>query len=92
MAAAHSSVAVREATLLLPTLQAQKTLALFTAPTLISPEQVCVSASVRVSMDLSDLLFSSFRWRLCVRVCVRICDECVFVPLLLICMALTVYV
>lgn len=56
MGAAHSSVAVssqavREATLLLPTLQAQKTLALFTAPTLISPEQVCVcvSASVRVS-------------------------------------------
>lgn len=43
-------------------------------------------------MDLSDLLFSSFRWMLCVRVCVRICDECVFVPLRHICMALTVYV
>lgn len=50
---AHSSVAVssqavREAALLLSTLQAQKTLALFTASTLISPEQVCVSASVCV--------------------------------------------
>lgn len=53
MDAAHSSVAVREATLLLPTLQAQKTLALFTAPTLISPEQVCVSASVRVWIYLT---------------------------------------
>lgn len=91
---AHSSVAVssqavREAALLLSTLQAQKTLALFTASTLISPEQVCVCASVcvRASMDLSDLLFS-FRWMLCIRVCVCVC-VCV---LLHICMGLTVYV
>lgn len=38
---AVSSQAVRKAALQFSTLQAQKTLALFTASTLISPEQVC---------------------------------------------------
>lgn len=45
---AVSSQAVREAALQLSTLQAQKTLALFTASTLISPEQVYVHVCVRV--------------------------------------------
>lgn len=55
---AVSSQAVRKAALQqLSTLQAQKTLALFTASTLISPEQVCkhAGACVWASMDLSDL-------------------------------------
>lgn len=76
MDAAHSSVAVssqavREATLLLPTLQAQKTLALFTASTLISPEQVCVSASVRVSKRGFIWLYSHHSDGCCAFVCVR---------------------
>lgn len=58
---AGSSQAGRKAALQLSTLQAQKTLALFTTSALISPEQVCVHAGVCVwpSMDLSDLFFST---------------------------------